>query len=254
MILDSLLPWLVSVGLLSVRLTVAVALSPAFSSFGVPAVVRLALTLALSALIYADRGASPAAAAWIAAPARLLAPVAVEIGLGALLGLSVQVVLAAFAVAGRMMDVQIGFAIGSVFDPVTRTRGDVIGSLMSLLGVTLFFASNAHIELVRLLARSLDVFPLGQMPDLNDPMRPLLAAGWMFSLGFSLAAPLALALLLTDVCVGVLSRNMPQMNVLVLSIPIKVIIGYLVLSSVVVGWGPLVEQTFDHMAAAVGVR
>ncbi len=254
MLLDPLLPWLVSVGLLSVRLSVAVALSPAFSSFGVPAVVRLALTLALSALIYADRGASPAAAAWIAEPARLLVPIAVELGLGALLGLSVQVVLAAFAVAGRMMDVQIGFAIGSVFDPVTRTRGDVIGSLMSLLGVTLFFASGAHIELVRLLARSLDVFPLGQMPGLNDPLRPLLAAGWMFSLGFSLAAPLALALLLTDICVGVLSRNMPQMNVLVLSIPVKVVIGYLVLSSVVVGWGPLVDQAFGHMAASIGMR
>jgi len=212
---DPFLPWIVSVALLTVRLTVAVALSPALSAYGVPATVRIALTLALAALAFAYRSPLSAAAEWAADPVRLVQPVLAEIFTGALLGLGVHVVLAAFALTGRLMDVQIGFGIGSIFDPITRTSANVLGSLVSLLGVTLFFVSEAHLALAQLVSDSIDVFPLGQLPALSDPMRPLLAAGSMYSLGLALAAPVVMALLLTDLVVGVASRNLPQVNVLI---------------------------------------
>jgi len=249
-----LLPWLLSVALLTVRLTVAVALSPALSAYGVPAIVRIALTLILAALTFAYHGPVPAAADWVAEPGLLLIPVLAEVFIGALLGLGVHVVLAAFALAGRLLDVQTGFAIGSVFDPVTRTSSNVLGTLLSLLGVTLFFVSDAHLQLARLIAESIDVFPLGQLPALHDPMQPLLASGAMFTLGLALAAPVAIALLLTDLAVGVMSRNMPQVNVLVLAIPIKVVVGYAVLALSVLGWTPLVQQAFGRMATLLEAR
>jgi flagellar biosynthetic protein FliR len=140
------------------------------------------------------------------------------------------------------MDVQIGFAIGSVFDPVSRSGSSVLGSLMSLIGITLFVLSNAHLELAQLVSASIDLLPLGQMPALHDPMQPLLAAGSMFALGLAFAGPVAVALLLTDVTIAVASRNMPQLNVLVLAIPLKVIVGYLVLAIAISGWGPLMQQ------------
>ena len=244
--IDPLLPWLVSVGLLTVRLTVALALSPALSAHGVPASARVALTVALAALTFAGRPPLPGAADWVADPVRLVLPLAAEVFVGALLGLGVQVVLAAFALAGRLLDVQIGFAIGSVFDPVTRTSDNVLGSTMSLLGVTLFFVTDAHLALVQLVSRSIDVLPLGQWPALNEPMRPLFAAGTMFLLGLALCAPVAIALVLTDIAVGVASRNLPQVNVLMLAMPVKIIVGYAVLSMAVIGWTPLVRQGFDQ--------
>jgi len=242
----TLLPWAFSVMLLTVRLSVAVALSPALSSYGVPAMVRVALTIALALLTFSHRAPLPAATGWLATPGTMIAPVLAEIFIGALLGLGVHVLLAAFALAGRLMDVQIGFAIGSVFDPVTRTSSNVLGSLMSLLGVVLFVTSNAHLELARLVASSIDLLPLGQMPALNDPMQPLLAAGSMFAFGLAFAGPVAVALLLTDVAIAVASRNMPQLNVLVLAIPVKVIVAYLVLSIAVVGWGPLMQHALGQ--------
>jgi flagellar biosynthetic protein FliR len=250
--IEPILPWILSVALLTVRLTVALALSPALTGYGIPSMVRVALMVALAAATFAHRGPVPDAAAWSADPALLLAPVFGEVVTGALLGLGVHVVLAAFSLAGRLMDVQIGFGIGSVFDPVTRTSSNVLGSLMSLLGVTLFFVTGAHLALVQLLAQSLDVFPLGQLPALADPMRPLLAAGSMFALGVAFAAPVAVALLLTDVAVGVASRNMPQVNVLVLAIPVKVVVGYFVLGLAVIGWSPLVQRGFERMADVLG--
>lgn len=251
---EALLPWMLSIALLTVRLTVAIALSPAFSAYGVPATVRVALTFALATLTFASRPPVADAVAWAADPIKLVMPVMAEVFIGALLGLGVHVVLAALALAGRLMDVQIGFALGSVFDPVTRTSSNVLGSMVSLLGVTLFVVSDAHLQLAQLIAQSIDTLPLGEFPALNDPLQPLLAAGSMFALGLAFAGPVAVALLLTDLAVGVASRNMPQVNVLVLAIPIKVIVGYAVLALAVVGWAPLLQQGFGRMASLLDAR
>jgi flagellar biosynthetic protein FliR len=251
--LDPLLPWLLSVALLTMRLTVALGLSPAFTAYRVPASVRVALIVAIAALTCAYRGALPAAAGWVANPTLLVMPVLAEVFVGALLGLAVQVVLAALALAGRLMDVQTGFAIGSIFDPVTGASSNVLGSIAGLLGISLFIIGDAHLQLVRLLSESIDVFPLGQFPPLSEPLLPLLAAGSMFALGLALAAPLVAALLLTDLAMGVASRNMPQINVLLLAMPVKVIVGYLVLTLSVRGWGPLVSRGFAHMTDVLGL-
>jgi flagellar biosynthesis protein FliR len=251
---NDLMPWLLSVGLLSVRLLVALALSPPLTGFGVPASVRVALIFALAALSFAGHPPAPIAVQLADAPSRLIVPVAAEVLIGALLGLSVHIVMAALALAGRLMDVQIGFGIASVFDPVNRSNTNVIGMMTSLLGVVIFMVGGAHWQLARLVARSIDVLPVGVMPTLSDPMRPLLAAGSMFTVGLALAAPVAIALLMTDLAIAVSSRNMPQLNVFVLAIPIKVLVGLLVLTLAVRGWAPLLERAFEQVSIAIGVR
>jgi len=251
--IEPFVPWLISVALLTVRLTMALALSPAITAFGVPGSVRVALTVALAGLTYADRSPAPEAAVWAANPSLLIMPVMAEVFIGALLGLAVQVVLGALALAGRLMDVQIGFAIGSVFDPVSGVRSNVLGSMMGLLGVTLFMAGDVHLQLAGWLAQSLDVFPLGQFATLNEPLRPLLGTGFLFTLGLAFAAPVVAALLITDVAIGAASRNMPQVNVLLLATPLKVIVAYAVLIFAVRGWGSLVSQGFRRAAETLGV-
>jgi flagellar biosynthesis protein FliR len=249
---DSLLPWALSVALLTVRLTVALALSPAFSAYGIPATVRMVLVFSLAALTFAYRPPAASAAAAALDPTTLLPAVLAEILIGALLGLGVHVVLAAFGLAGRLMDVQIGFGLGSVFDPVTRTVSNVLSTATTLLGVTLFVVSDAHLQLAELISQSIDALPLGMMPTFDDPMQPLFAAGEMFALGLALAAPVVAALLLTDVVIAVASRNMPQVNVLILAMPVKVIVGYAVLAISIAGWLPLVLQAFSRLTRFAG--
>lgn len=245
-----LAPWFLATLLLSVRMTVALGLSPALTSFGVPGMVRLVLVFVLSALTVST---APAALS-IASINQFIAAAAAEMFLGMLLGLGVHVVLGAFAICGRLLDVQIGFGIGAVFDPVTRTGQNVMGSLMSLIGVTLFFVTDAHLSLAAMLASSLKTFPIGQMPSFADPMPLLSAAGRMFSIGLTLAAPVAIALVLTDVFVGIASRNMPQVNVLVLSIPLKVLIAYFVLALSVRAWAPITQHLFSLVGDVLGGR
>lgn len=254
MSIEWLLPWVLSVALLTLRLTIALALSPALSAYGVPATLRISLTLALAFLTFAYRPPVAAAAAWVAEPALLVQPMLAEILIGVLLGLGVHVVLAAFAVAGRLLDVQVGFAIGSVFDPVSRTQSNVLSSITGLAGVTLFVANGAHVQLAQLISQSVDAFPIGEMPPLADPMRLLLGTSAMFSLGLALAAPVIVALLLTDVAIAVASRNMPQVNMLILAMPVKIIVGYFVLALAVREWTPLVQHAFSGTATWFEVR
>lgn len=246
-----MLAWLVAVMLLSVRLGVAVGTAPPFTAYGVPAFVRLLLVVALAALAAGGATVVPGQMQQLVdEPQRLLLAVGAEAFIGMMLGLGTHIVLAAFAFAGRLLDIQIGFGIGSVFDPVTRASANVMASLMSVLGVTLFFITDAHLALASLVTRSATVFPLGTMPTFDDPMRMLAAAGAMFSMGLALAAPVVLALLVADVLVGVASRNLPQVNVLMLSIPLKVLVGYMVLAVSVLAWAP-VSATFFGLAGQV---
>ena len=249
---DGLSPWVLSVLLLSLRMTVAVALSPALASYGLPVSVRLVLVFVLAAL--AQSASNAPSAPTIQSPEQFVAAAAAEAFLGMLLGLGVHVVLAAFAIAGRILDVQIGFGIGSVFDPVTRSSQNVMGSLMSLVGVTLFFVTDAHLSLAAMLAGSLKLFPIGQFPAFGNPFPLVSAAGSMFAMGLSLAAPVAVALVLTDLFVGITSRNMPQINVLVLSIPLKVLIAYFVLALSVRAWSPITQRVFVIVGDVLGAR
>ena len=245
--------WLATLLLLAVRLGAAVGLSPAWSAYGVPSTVRLALVLMLAALA---TGAAPAVspAPALEPSARLFEALGAELCVGALLGLGLRCAMGAFALAGRLLDVQVGFAIGSLFDPVSQAGANVFGALLGLLGVVLFFVGDAHLAMARMVTLSTAAFPVGAWPDWGDPLRLLAGAGVLFGLGLALAAPVSLALLLTDLALGLAARNLSQLNLLVLGMPVRVAIGTLVLALSLPAASPLVERILSLAADVPGAR
>lgn len=247
------MPWAAAVGLMSLRIGVAVGLAPPMTAYGLPMPARALVVLVLSSLAV-DEGSTRALRALASNPTGLFVAAGIEAFVGMLLGLGVHVALAAFALAGRLLDVQVGLGIGSIFDPVTRASASVLSQLMSLLGVTLFFVTDAHLALISLVGHSVAAMPLGEMPEFDDPVRLLTATGRMFSIGVALAAPVLVALLATDVLIGIASRNLPQINVLVLGMPIKVLVGYMVLALSVPLWAPLAGNVFAGADDVLGAR
>lgn len=240
-----LLVWVHTLLLASVRLTVGLALTPLFGAFRMPALARLVVVVALAGL--AASSVRPAAAASLAAGLEqgggaLMLAAAREAGIGLLIALGIHAAFGVFTVAGRLLDVQMGFNLGSQLDPVSKTHAAVLASGFNFLAVTLFVVTDAHQALLAGFFRTFDVLPIGQ---------PLLLDGWvpyaqgmgaMFSLGFALASPVIVALLLADVVVAVLSRNLPQMNVLFLSIPLKVLLGLMVAAVSLRLMAPVMEK------------
>lgn len=222
-------PWIAGMLLLATRIAALLLLTPVLYAIPIPPLARLLVTLGLACVI-----ALPFAQQMPAAPASvgdLVRAVLQEAAIGATLGLGVLMAFAGFALAGRLADIQIGFGVAQVFDPLTRTQLPILTSVIGLFAVVFFFAVNGHHALLRGIAFSVERMPIGggwSVPAAAEPLTRQAAV--LFSLGFALAAPVVLSLLLLEFALGVVSRNLPQMNMLVLGIPVKIVGGLLALS------------------------
>lgn len=237
--------WIVMVFLVSVRFGALFVLSPIFGSFRLPVQFRVLLVMALSAMMTFGR---PASLPTIdLAPLAILVAAVSELAVGAVLAFGLFACFAVFQFAGKLLDVQMGFGIGNVFDPVTRAQSPMIGTLLNLVAVMLFFALDGHHLVIRGLAFSLEQIPPGGFFTDLSPAPVVAQFGVMFSLGLVLVAPVVFTLLLVDVGLGVMSRTMPQMNIFVLGIPVKIVVGLLMLFALSGHLGPVMGRAYQSV-------
>lgn len=228
--------WIMTVLLLSVRIAAVLFLTPVLYAAAMPPMVRVLIVVGLACVIAMPFGAGPAAQPYDTGA--LVQAVLREAAVGGTLGLGILVAFAGFAVAGRLIDVQVGFGFAQVLDPVTRMQMPVLSATFGLFAAVLFFLVDGHHALMRGVAYSLERFPLGHAWSAEGAAEPLARqAAALFTLGFALAAPVVLALLLVEFALGVVSRNLPQMNMLALGIPVKILAGMLALSIWASGFG-----------------
>jgi flagellar biosynthesis protein FliR len=221
--------WVVGVLLLTVRIAAVLLLTPVLYAVSMPAMVRLLVAIALACVISLPFGATPAVAP--ADVGALVQAILREASIGATLGLGILMAFAGFALAGNLIDVQIGFGMAQVFDPSTRARLPILSAVFGLFAAVFFFIVDGHHAVMRGVAFSVERFPAGQgwmAQGAAEPLVKQMAA--LFTLGFALAAPVVLGLLLVEFALGVVSRNLPQMNMLVMGIPVKILVGLLALS------------------------
>jgi len=233
--------WMVVTLMLWVRLAALLVLSPLVTAAKMPATVVVLLTLVLAGLMSAGQGLRFERPMTV--PDLALGALA-ELGIGALMGFALRCAFAAFSLAGRVLDVQMGFGIGAVFDPVSQSGAPVLGSALGLLAMALFFAVDGHHALVRGVAFSASVLPPGQAWVALTPAALLRPFGAIFSVGVSIVAPAIFVLLLTDLVLGVVSRVLPQMNVFFVGIPVKILVGLGVLALTASGIGPAMSGTY----------
>jgi flagellar biosynthetic protein FliR len=208
--------------LLWLRLGVLFFMTPVFSGFNGPPVVLALLSLALAGLLAAG---APVHAAVPASLAHFAWAALLEVGLGMLLAFGVHAAFAAFGMAGQLLDLQIGFGTGAIFDPVTRADTPVLGAAMNILAAVLFFAVDAHHAFVRGIAFSVAQIPPGSMALHFRPEAVLAQFGAMFSLALAMAAPVLFLLVLIEAGLAVISRMLPTMNVYFVGMPLKILVG-----------------------------
>ena len=238
--------WAMSLFLVALRLGTLLLLSPVFSGLGSLVTVRVLLTIGLSAVLVSGLGPHPGAGMALAPGALLLAAMG-EVWIGATLAFGVFAAFGAFSVAGKILDIQSGFAIGSVYDPVTRAGAPLFSTLLNLVGVAVFFGLDAHHALLRGLAFSLaQVAPGAALVQLSaEPV--IRQFGLMFSLGVALIVPVMLCLLLVEVGLAIISRVLPQMNVFFVMIPVKIFAALALLALTVGSLGPAMSTVYGSI-------
>jgi flagellar biosynthetic protein FliR len=153
-----------------------------------------------------------------------------EAAIGTMLGFALQCVMAAFTAAGQLLDLQMGLGIGAVFNPVTGGSSAATATALSLTALAYFFGVDGHLAAVRGLQFSLESIPPGSgwpVPPLEAFLRP---AGAVFTLALVIAAPAMFVLLMIELAVMVVARVLPQMNVLFVAAPIKILAGFAALA------------------------
>lgn len=161
--------------------------------------------------------------------------------------------LAAIQVAGQVLDVQIGFGMVNVLDPQSGMQIPLIGSFYQILAMLIFLLSNGHHMLLRAAVESFRAVPL-QSFALTPAVQPYIVQLFSnsFVLGLKLALPVLATLLLTDVGIGLMSRAVPQMNLFVVGLPAKIIVGLLALGLSMPAVTAVMEQVFVQMINDLG--
>ena len=243
MSLDFNVAWISAVLLCATRLSALLLATPVLQAMGLPFQVRVTLILVLSLSLVTGMGLAPAAP--LSDVGALIGAAINELLTGALMAFGIFAAFAAFSFAGNALDLQIGFNIANVYDPVTRSQAPLLASLLGMLAVVLFFTLDAHHALLRGVAYSLERVPLGRALPLPEPLLIIKQFGTVFTLGLMLAAPVLFCLFMVELALAVLSRNLQQMNIFVLGAPIKIAVGLVILALSANHIGTVSKRIFD---------
>jgi flagellar biosynthesis protein FliR len=153
-----------------------------------------------------------------------------EILIGAVLGLTARLTISALDVAGSVIAQQLGLGFVTAVDPTQGEQGAILGNFLTMLGITLFFATDMHYLVIAALNDSYTLFAPGEVPATGDvaALVTQTVAG-AFRIGIQLSAPFLAFGLLFNLGLGVLSRLMPQMQVFFVALPASILIGFLFL-------------------------
>lgn len=243
MSLDFNVTWVTAVLLCAMRLSALLLATPLLEAMSLPAQVRVVLILALSLSLVSGLQLTPASA--VTDLPALIGACINELLVGAFMAFGIFCAFAAFSFAGNALDLQIGFNIANAYDPVTRSQSPLLAKLLGMLAVMLFFAMEGHHALLRGFAWSLERIPLGVPMSLPEPALLVRQFGTVFSFGLLLAAPLLFCLFMVELALAVLSRNLQQMNIFILSAPIKIAIGLIFLAVSASHIGTVSKKIFD---------
>ena len=153
-----------------------------------------------------------------------------EVMVGVTLGFITRIIFSAVEFSGQIIGMQMGFTISSIIDPSQGTQTQIMSVMQTLLATLLFLSMNIHHLFIRTIVDSFRIIPLGAW-QLNAEIIAFLVKGTseIFILGLRLAAPVMIALLLVSVTLGIMARAFPQMNIFMVSMPLNIGIGFIVL-------------------------
>jgi len=219
-----LAPWMTFLLILG-RIMSMLVTAPFFGRRDIPPLPKLGLGMYLSLLTMAQVDTR-----FAGGDATFIQALFAEVAGGLVVGLLASWLLSSFAMGGQLMDQQAGFGTAAVLDPGTATTVTLIGNLMLYVGLLLFLEFNGHHLLIMGLMRSFDLVPAGNLGlplSLTEwAVRTLTISTVLF---LRLAMPLLAVIVITDIALGMIGRAVPQLNVLMLGLPLKAGVSLLML-------------------------
>lgn len=158
----------------------------------------------------------------------------------------------AIYIAGELIDMKIGFGVVNVMDPMSNIQVPITSNLYFIASMLIFLAMDGHHMLIRALYDSFSSLPLGRTvfsAGAHDVVMKLF--GTVLATGFKMAAPIVAAVLIADVALGTISRMVPQMNIFVIGMPLKIIVGLIIVALTIPMFIETIKSVFELMGLSV---
>lgn len=231
--------------LVFVRVTAMLFVFPIFSAPQVPILARFGFSALISFMLFRVVPVVPVSGDLYG----LALGIVCQIVLGLIVGFVAQLVFIGIQFAGELIDLQIGFAVANVLNPATQQNITIIGEFELAIATLIFLATDAHHLLIQGIAGSFNLVPL---PYINlDPSvagNIVIFVTQAFLIVFKIAAPIVLALFLTNVALAFAAKVAPQMNVFVIGLPLQIGVGLVMMSISIPLLGSVGPQLFHNMA------
>lgn len=233
--------------LIFARITGIFTTAPIFGSRNIPLQLKAALSL-LCAIIIMPMVINVPLVLGSSLLSYLLVVIS-EFLLGLLLGFAASLVFTSVQMAGYLLDTQVGFGIVNILDPQTEQQIPLIGNFKYILALLVFLSTNGHHVFLSALFDSFKSIPVSFTVFSPLPLTEIFVnfISNAFILAFKITIPVLIALFLTDIALGILARTMPQMNIFVVGIPIKIVVGVFVLSTALPFFIIFLEVSFNAM-------
>jgi flagellar biosynthetic protein FliR len=212
------------------RVGAMIMLLPGFGETAVPAQVRLAFAVLVAMTV------APNLAGHIPAPADSALGMAGQVGqetlIGVMLGGAARMLMSALSTAGQSIGLELGLSFAQMADPTAGGQsGQLFSVFLSLMGVTLIFATGLDHMFIQGVAGSYDVIGLGARAPVGDAAQLALnTASSSFRVGFQIAAPVIAAGLIFRIGLGVLARLIPSIQVFFVALPLQIMGGFAVVA------------------------
>ncbi len=243
--------------LVLVRMSAFFFAAPVFSTRGIPASFKIGLAFFLSLITVFAVGITTESAGELVFNGTYILLLLKEFFVGLSLGFVAAMLLYAVQVAGGFIDMQIGFAIANVIDPQTGMHSPITGNFKFIFALLFLLSVNGHHLLIEGVIASYRAIPIDFM--LWYEVDPGRVAQYMvhvfllmFTSAFMMAAPIIGSIFLVDVALGIIARTVPQMNMFVVGLPIKIFTSFVMMLVVLPGFFYLLRNLFDDMYRSMG--
>lgn len=178
--------------------------------------------------------------------------IAKEFIVGLSIGFVAYLVFTAIYIAGEVIDMQIGFGIVNVLDPVSNIQVPVTSNVYFIISMLLFLSINGHHMLIKTLYDSFGTLPIGSAVFSTGLVNGIIDLfGTVFATGIKIAGPILATILITDIALGTISKMVPQINIFVIGMPLKIGIGIIILIITMPMFIAVMETIFRLMETGV---
>jgi flagellar biosynthetic protein FliR len=223
-----------------IRVSGIVVFAPLLSSSALPVRAKVVFAAAVAFLLAPLVGSLPATHTELG-----FGSVMGELAVGLVYGLVLALLNEALLFAGEIVGLQLSFSAVNLMDPTSSIQTPLMNDLFQMMGTLVLIAAGLDRILLASLVRSFRVVPLGSYIFWSGTAHAIVqAAGGIFLAAVELAAPVLAATMLVEIAVALLSRLSPQLPVMSLTVPLKTLVGFGVLTGSLALWPRFIEARF----------